>query len=195
MIERGIEEGGGCVDIASVSKSAPRRRLVVRNVGLRHARKKESTQDNTTENTRPGPYTEQDTKCVQDVNATLTHKNSTAIVVAENSELNREPITGITATKTKGRRTGNGKGRGQGSTEEEEEEEKYSYHFQCYNCLTLHEGTIKSDNQLLEIECKELITWNPEVNAPDLFFLLGKPQVCGRVNHVYGRRRRIRAKK
>jgi len=66
--------------------------------------------------------------------------------------------------------------------------QKYSYHFQCWNCLTLHEGMIESDNQLLELECKELIRWNNDVNAPDLFNLLGKPRVCGKTNHVYGRK-------
>jgi hypothetical protein len=64
----------------------------------------------------------------------------------------------------------------------------YSYHFQCWNCLKMHEGKMQSDNQMLEIECKELVTWNNEFGSPDLFYLLGKPRVCGTLNHVFGRK-------
>lgn len=68
------------------------------------------------------------------------------------------------------------------------EEGFYSYHFQCWNCLSLHEGITQSDNQLLEITCNEKITWNNEVCAPDIFYLLGSPRTCDTVNHVYGRK-------
>ncbi len=64
----------------------------------------------------------------------------------------------------------------------------YSYHFQCWNCLTLHEGTIQSDNQLLELECKELLTHYEGGPAPSLLAMLGKPKVCGKINHVFGRK-------
>jgi len=59
----------------------------------------------------------------------------------------------------------------------------YSYTFQCYNCLAVHHGEIQTDNQMLEIECNSLIE-----RPYDLFSMLGKPQVCGRLNHMKGRR-------
>jgi hypothetical protein len=61
----------------------------------------------------------------------------------------------------------------------------YSYHLQCWNCLHLHEGVIQSDNQLLEIECDAFLPFEFD----PIFNLLGKRRVCGRVNHVYGRKK------
>lgn len=52
---------------------------------------------------------------------------------------------------------------------------------------------MESDNQMLGIECNELITWNNDTNSPDLFYLCGKPRVCGAVTHVFGRK--IKGKK
>lgn len=60
----------------------------------------------------------------------------------------------------------------------------YSFSFQCWNCLHLHSGIIQSDNQLLELQCDSLL----DFEFDPLFNIMGKPRVCGRVNHVYGRR-------
>jgi hypothetical protein len=64
----------------------------------------------------------------------------------------------------------------------------YSYSFQCCGCLSLHSGVIQSDTQELEIECNKLVPEEYDV----LFNLLGKPRVCGKVNHVYGHKKRPR---
>ena len=153
---------------------------------------RELTQEHISENTKAGHYTGQVTRDVQDVNSTSIRQKCTVNVVDESSDSSHEGITDTKATKIKGR-IGRGKGKGLESTNETDDYYYYSFHFQCCDCLTLHEGKIKSDTQLLEIECKTPLTWNNEVNAPDLFYLLGKPRICGRVNHVYGRR--IRGKK
>jgi len=60
----------------------------------------------------------------------------------------------------------------------------YSYHFQCWNCLALHEGVVQSDNQLLEIECLEPMAFEFDT----LGNLLGKPRICAKVNHCFGRK-------
>lgn len=46
----------------------------------------------------------------------------------------------------------------------------YSYRGQCWGCLTMLEGKLKSDNQLLEVECPR----------------------CGKVSHFNGHRQRRR---
>ena len=60
----------------------------------------------------------------------------------------------------------------------------YSYHFQCWNCLHLHEGIIQSDSQELVFECNAFVPYEMD----PLFNIMGKPRVCGRINHVYGRK-------
>jgi len=52
----------------------------------------------------------------------------------------------------------------------------------------MHEGVMESDKDMLAVQCNELITWNNDCNAPDLFYLCGAPRTCGRIIHVAGRK-------
>lgn len=173
-----------------VEKNVPLRRKEVQNGALRHSKKPESTPRPTTKSIRRGQSIGEGSGDAQGVNVSSKQKIRGAHVVVGHSDVNQEVITDTKAQQVS-QRSGRRKGKGRGLTSDEEV--TYSYHFQCYNCLKMHEGITKSKNQLLEIECKELMHWNPEVNAPDLLDMLGHPRVCGRLNHVYGRRIKTRS--
>jgi hypothetical protein len=142
-----------------------------------------------------------DTNAVRAANTTLTPNHTIVSVVAQKCESNRDSKRDTTNPTSMGVLQS-----GQSSENVQESKEAYlirvsyeqyqpppkpsknapyySYHFQCWNCLHYHEGIIRSDNQLLEIECDHLL----DFEFDPLFNIMGKPRKCGKINHAYGRK-------